>query len=85
MGCMCNQKVFYEIQTNGEYKDVTADIIPQEYEDAGWFILPEKGTTIGIYDHELLDRYDFKTMSKDQQKALKHELVWEKGKFKLKQ
>lgn len=85
MGCMCNQKVFYEIQTNGEFKDVTADIIPKEYEDAGWFILPEKGTTIGIYDYDTLDRYDFKTISKDQQKALKHELIWEKGKFKLKQ
>lgn len=84
MGCMCNEKVFYEVQSNGDLKDVTAEIIPKEFDDAGWFILPEKGTTIDIYDYDILDQYDFKTMTKDQEKGLLHELVWANGKFSMK-
>jgi len=84
MGCMCNNKVFYEAQPNGDLKDVTSEIIPKESNDSGWFILPEKGTTIGIYDYDKLDQYDFKTMSTIQEKGLLHQLTWSEGKFKFK-
>ena len=81
MGCMCNENNFYEIQSNGTWNNVTDKIIPKEYMDAGWFMLPEVGTTIQIYDYDILDHYEFKTMTELQKKALKHELIWDKGKF----
>ena len=84
MGCMCNEEAFFEVQANGDLKDVTSVIFPKEYNDAGWIILPEIGTTINIYDYDDLDQYDFKPMTEVQKKTLKHQLSWEKGKFAAK-